>query len=109
LKSGDIVLCDLNQTRGREQGGTRPVVVVSHSRYAVIPGLFLAVPLTSIDRGLPHHVEVPADQATGLARISYAMTEQVRALSRRRIERQLGGVGSSTLAAMSEYLHMFIA
>jgi mRNA-degrading endonuclease toxin of MazEF toxin-antitoxin module len=56
-------------------------VVVSHQRYSVIPGLFLAVPLTSTDRGLRHHVAVPANEATGLARASYAMTEQIRALA----------------------------
>jgi mRNA interferase MazF len=109
LNSGDVLLCDLNPTRGHEQGRMRPVVVVSHRRYAVIPGLFLAVPLTSVDRDLPHHVEVPADAATGLARTSYAMTEQVRALSRRRIERQIGAVSVRTLAETSRFLHMFIA
>lgn len=93
---------------GREQGGVRPVVVVSHHRYAVIPGLFLAVPLTSRDRGLAHHIEVPADDGTALKQVSFAMTEQVRAMSDRRAGRQLGRVSSETLAAISRYLHLFI-
>jgi hypothetical protein len=38
LTSGDILLCDLNPVAGREQGGIRPVLVVSHHRYSVIPG-----------------------------------------------------------------------
>lgn len=93
---------------GREQGGIRPVVVVSHHRYAVIPGLFLAVPLTSRDRGLDHHVQVPADDGTGLKQISYAMTEQIRAMSDQRAGRQLGRVSGETLTAISRYLHLFI-
>ncbi len=93
---------------GREQGGIRPVVVVSHHRYAVIPGLFLAVPLTSRDRGLAHHVEVPADNGTGLKQASFAMTEQVRAMSDQRAGRQLGRVSSETLTAISRYLRLFI-
>jgi mRNA interferase MazF len=108
LTSGDILLCDLNPVAGREQGGIRPVVVVSHRRYAVIPGLFLAVPLTSRDRGLDHHVEVPADDGTGLKQVSYGMTEQVRVMSDRRVARQLGAVSSETLTAISRYLHLFI-
>jgi mRNA interferase MazF len=81
--SGDVLLCDLNPVAGREQGGVRPVVVVvSHPRYAVVSGLFIAVPLTSRHRGLEHHVEIPADVQTGLKQVSYAMTEQVRAISR---------------------------
>src|ERR1019366_5308846 len=108
LTSGDVLLCDLNPVAVREQGGIRPVVVVSHHRYSVIPGLFLAVPLTSRDRDLDHHIEVPADDVTGLKQVSYAMTEQVRAISNQRAGRQLGRVSSETLTAISRYLHLFI-
>lgn len=108
MTGGDVLLCDLNPVAGREQGAIRPVVVVSHHRYAVIPGLFLAVPLTSRDRGLDHHVEVPADDGTGLKQTSYAMTEQIRALSDQRAGRRLGRVSSETLTAISRYLHLFI-
>lgn len=107
--SGDVLLCDLNPVVGREQGGVRPVVVVSHARYSVIPGLFLAVPLTSRDRGLDHHVAIPADDISGLKQVSYAMTEQVRAMSRQRAGRQLGRASSETLTAISRYLHLFLA
>lgn len=109
MNSGDVLLCDLNPVTGREQGGIRPIVVVSHQRYAVIPGLILAVPLTSRDRGLEHHVGIPANDRTGLDRPSYAMTEQIRAVSDRRTGRRLGAVGDETLAAISRYLHLFLA
>jgi mRNA interferase MazF len=109
LTSGDILLCDLNPVAGREQGGVRPVVVVSHHRYAAIPGLFLAVPLTSRDRGLDHHVEVPASDETGLNQVSYVMTEQIRAISEQRAGRRLGAVSPETLSVVSRYLHLFIA
>lgn len=108
MTSGDVLLCDLNPVAGREQGGVRPVVVVSHHRYAVIPGLFLAVPLTSRDRDLDHHIEVPADERTGLKRISFAMTEQARAMSDRRAGSRVGRVSDETLTAISRYLHLFI-
>jgi mRNA interferase MazF len=109
VNTGDILLADLNPTTGQEQGGRRPVVVVSDRRYSAIPGLFLAVPLTSIDRGLPHHIAVPANKATGLNRTSYAMPEQIRALAYRRIERQIGSVDDATAGRISHYLHLFIA
>ena len=109
MTSGDVLLCDLNPVAGREQGGIRPVVVVSHQRYSVIPGLFLAVPLTARNRELDHHIAVPADAQTGLERGSYAMTEQVRAVSESRAGRHLGKVSSETLTRISRYLHLFIA
>ncbi len=109
MTSGDVLLCDLNLVVGREQGGIRPVVVVSHHRYSVIPGLFLAVPLTIRNRHLDHHIEVPADDDTGLKQVSYAMTEQVRTVSDQRAGRHLGTVTSETLTTISRYLHLFIA
>ena len=108
MTSGDVLLCDLNPVAGREQGGVRPVVVVSHRRYSAIPGLFLAVPLTTRNRDLDHHIEVPADADTGLKQVSYAMTEQIRAISDQRAGRQLGRVTSQTLTAISRYLHLFV-
>ena len=109
MTTGDVLLANLNLTLGGEQGGRRPVVVVSDRRYSVIPGLFLAVPLTSTQRGLPHHVPVPANTRTGLDRDSYAMTEQIRALAYRRIERQLGAIDEAIIGEISHFLHLFIA
>lgn len=108
VETGDIALVDLNPVAGREQGGRRPVLVVSHRRYSAIPGLFLGVPLTSTDRRLPHHVRVQSGDQTGLDRTSYAMTEQVRVLSLSRIDQRLGDLDEATFALVSRYLHLFI-
>jgi mRNA-degrading endonuclease toxin of MazEF toxin-antitoxin module len=45
---------------------------------------------------------------TRLKQVSYAMTEQVRAISEQRAGRQLGRVSGQTLTAISRYLHLFI-
>jgi mRNA interferase MazF len=66
------------------------------------------VPLTTRNRGLGHHMQVPADDDTGLKQVSYALTEQVRAMSDQRAGRQLGRVSSQTLTAISLYLRLFI-
>jgi len=73
-----------------------------------VPGLFIAVPLTTRYRGLEHHIEIPADDHTGLKKVSYAMTEQVRAMSNERAGRQLGRVSDGAMATISRYLHLFI-
>jgi mRNA-degrading endonuclease toxin of MazEF toxin-antitoxin module len=75
---------------------------------AVIPGLFLAVPLSTRDRGRNQHIEVPADDGTGLKKVPYARTEQVRAMPDQRAGRQRRRGSTGTLAAISRYLHLFI-
>lgn len=108
-KSRDIILVDLNPIAGREQGGKRPALVVSAPNYRVIPGLFLGIPLTSTQRNLPHHIRIPANRETGLERISFAMTEQIRALSHSRVVRRLGQLDERSFEPVSRYLHLFIA
>jgi mRNA interferase MazF len=66
------------------------------------------VPLTTRNRDLEHHIEVSADDSTGLKQVSYAMTEQVRAISEERAGRRLGRVSRQTLTGISRYLHLFI-
>ena len=70
-----------------------------------MPGLFIAVPLTTRHRDLEHHVEIPADGRTGLKQVSYAMTEQVRTMSHERAGRQLGRISDDALTIISRYLH----
>lgn len=66
------------------------------------------MPLTSTDRGLRHHVAVPADEGSGLTRMSYAMTEQIRTLAYGRIDRELGALDQPTMSRISRYIHLFI-
>jgi mRNA-degrading endonuclease toxin of MazEF toxin-antitoxin module len=53
-------------------------------------------------------VEIPADDQTGLKQVSYAMTEQVRAMSSERAGRHLGRIGDDALVTISRYLHLFL-
>lgn len=64
--------------------------------------------MTTRHRGLEHHVEIPADDRTGLKQVSYAMTEQVRTMYHERAGRQLGRISDDALTIISRYLHLFI-
>ncbi len=103
---GDIVWADLDPVLGRAQAGRRPVLVVSNAAYLVdlIPDLAVMVPLTSRDRGWESHVEVGAD----LPRPSWAMTEQVRTISRGRLGNLIGGADDETLDAVRVWLRDFL-
>jgi len=103
LFPGDVVWVDLDPTRGREQGGIRPGVVVSSAAFLrAVDALAIVVPLTSRERGWPNHVAVSG--ASGLSSPSWAMTEQPRCVSRERILRWTGSVDDDTFAAIRVYL-----
>jgi mRNA interferase MazF len=44
---GDVVWAELDPVRGHEQGGTRPVVVISEERFNSRSGTVIAMAITS--------------------------------------------------------------
>jgi mRNA interferase MazF len=108
LRRGAVAWVDLDPTRGREQRGTRPALVVASDEYlASVRGLVIVVPITSVDRGWPHHVPVRG-RRLGLTRPSFAMTEQPRTISIERAQRQTGLADDATMAEVDQWLADFI-
>lgn len=98
IRMGDVWYAVLDPIRGREQGGYRPVVVVSANWFHDISGaeLLLCVPLTSQDRQYATHVPI-APPKGGARKPSWAMCEQMRATSRDRFRKRLGHVDPATV------------
>jgi mRNA interferase MazF len=78
-------------------------LVVSPTRFNRGP-LIIAVPFTRTERGTPLHVAVSPPEG-GLREVSYAMCEQVRALSRKRLQERWGSAGTATLGRVAARLH----
>ena len=105
-----IWLADLSPTVGGEQRGRRPCVVVSSSLHCAFPiRTVIVVPLTTVDRGLPHHVPIASD-SSGLDRPSWARTDDVRAISEQRFVggRPLGILSESERDAVRAQLRLMI-
>ena len=80
--------------------------MVSGAEYlARVERLAIVVPVTSVDRQWPNHVEISGGE---LERDSWAMTEQVRAISRKRIIGKAGRAQGATLAAVRVWIADFL-
>lgn len=92
MRPGELYLADLGptHTRGFEQAGWRPVLVVHSEGFQRIPNLALICPLTRTDRGVPNHVPIEPDDYNGLRSSCFVMTEQIRAIDRRFVKTPLG-------------------
>jgi mRNA interferase MazF len=96
-RQGDVVWADPDPTRGSEQAKPRPFVVVSVNALNRSPiALSLVVPLTRTDFSNAIHLEIAPPEG-GLPERSFAMPEQLRALSHERVTRPLGELRSATL------------
>lgn len=107
LYAGRVVWAALDPVRGREQGGHRPVLVVSGAGFlSAVTTLLIAVPITTVDRDWPNHVRL--DGESRLPRESWAMTEQMRAMSRDRITAVSGFVTLECLGTVKMWLADFL-
>jgi len=105
---GDIVWAVLEPTRGNEQAGRRPCVVVSSRNHLrVVPTLVSVVPVTSRNRGWDSHI--PLDPAAVLPKESWAMSEQMRTLSRDRVQGEIGRVSDACLREILWWVRAFVA
>lgn len=107
LVRGAVVWAAPDPVVGVEQSGRRPLVVVASAGYLEhITNLVLAVPVTTSRRGWPNHVRLEGE--TGLDAECFAMTEQVRAISRARISKVAGSVDRATLQQIDGWLRDFL-
>lgn len=105
---GSVVWVSLDPTVGREQAGTRPAVVVASPGYLrAVQELAIVVPATTTDRRWPHHVPL-SGPSLSLPHTTYAMTEQPRTISRRRITGSAGHVDEACLVTIRRWLDDFL-
>jgi mRNA interferase MazF len=98
---GEVWLADLNPTRGSEQAGTRPVLILQNNSINRFTTTFLGIPLTTNLRraSLPTCVRLSQGEG-GLANDSVALCHQLRVLDKLRLRRRLGSVSDQTMAAI---------
>jgi len=95
-----VVWADPDPTRGTEQAKARPFVIVSIDQLNSSPlGLSLAVPLTRTDFSNALHLVIMPPEG-GIRETSYAMPEQLRALSHERITATLGALRGASLSEL---------
>jgi mRNA interferase MazF len=106
LAPGDVIWVAPEISVGREQAGRRPALVVAGADYLqTVDTLALVVPITTVDRGWPNHVEVIGAE---LRQRSWAMSEQLRTISRERLVARAGHADEATLAAVRGWLADFL-
>lgn len=107
MNRGDVYLARHDPVEGSEQGGTRPVVIVSRDTLNVTRAHVVTVPFTStvLPRPLPSHVLV-LKGAGGLRSNSTARAEQVRVMAKSRLLAHWGHLDHATMAQIDKALRL---
>lgn len=105
---GEIWMVNLNPTRGHEQAGVRPALVVSVDTFNHGPsGLAVVLPVTSRERGIPLHVPVDPPEG-GLTMRCFIKTEDVRSLAVERLTLRLGQVTGATMVQVEDRFRILL-
>jgi mRNA interferase MazF len=103
---GEVYQANPDPIAGSEQGGTRPVLIVSRNALNANAPIVIIVPLTSREnkkRLYPTHVELLAGEAS-LSKDSVALCEQVRAISKNRLTKRIGQLSSQKMSQVDATL-----
>jgi mRNA interferase MazF len=83
-KRGDIYYVDLGMGYGSEQGGIRPFIVVSNDAGNERSGIVVGIPVSTKKKTFTKtHVYIPKEY--GLKEDSFALTEQIKCIDKRRL------------------------
>ncbi|MFA5399804.1 MAG: type II toxin-antitoxin system PemK/MazF family toxin [Dehalococcoidia bacterium] len=105
---GEIRWADLSPTRGHEQTGLRPVLVVSHDVFNERSGTAIVVAITSQlqQAGFPLVLEL---KTGGLPKRSWAKISQIRTVSTERLGNKVGRLSHEELAKIIDGLNEIVA
>ncbi len=98
---GEVRWADLNPVQGHEQGGKRPVLILSQDVFNQRSGTVIALAITSQKQrvGFPLTLELTS---CNLPKQSWVKISQIRTLSTKRIGRKLGQVDPEELDQVVE-------
>ncbi|MDP3939329.1 MAG: type II toxin-antitoxin system PemK/MazF family toxin [Deltaproteobacteria bacterium] len=104
---GEIRWADLNPTRGREQAGQRPVLILSQDVFNERSGTVIAMALTSQPQraGFPLTLEL---ESRGLPKRSWVKISQIRTLSIERIGKRLGRASAEDMGQVIQGLNEIV-
>lgn len=110
IKRGDIFYADLNPVVGSEQGGTRPVLIISndignrHSPTVIVAAITSRVQTKA---KLPTHTAV--NDFEGLDKDSIILLEQIRTIDKQRLKQYMGLMTDNIMARVDKALAISIS
>jgi mRNA interferase MazF len=104
VSRGDIFLVALNPTRGSEIRKTRPCVIVSPDELNSHLRTFIVAPLTTGGHPYPFRV-----RCTFAGKGGHVVADQLRAVDRERLVKQLGRLSEATLNQLLGVLQAMFA
>lgn len=110
IKRGNVYYAELNPVIGSEQGGTRPVLIISNDVGNKHSPTVIVAPITSrvhTKTKLPTHTSVK--DFDGLDKDSIILLEQIRTIDKQRLKQYIGMIPDNLMARVDKALAISIS
>ena len=104
---GEVYWANLDPTKGQEQSGQRPVLVLSHDVFNERSGVVIAVALTSQPQKAGFPLTLPLS-SSGLPKRSWVKISQIRTLSQKRLGKRITRISPEEIDLVVEGLNEII-
>ncbi len=101
-RRGDIYMANLNPFKGSEQGGTRPVLILSNDIGNLFSSLIIVAPITSQLKKAKQPTHVLLKNVRGLSTESMVCLEQIDTIDKLRIKKYVGRLKREQMAAVED-------
>lgn len=92
MKQGEIWELYLNPTKGSEQSGRRPAVIISGNMLNTYSQVVIVCQLTTSIKNYKGNLNIKPNENNGLEKISEVLTFHVRSVSKTRLDKKIGKI-----------------
>ena len=97
MKKGEIWWVNFNPTKGSEQSGRRPAVIVSGNLFNTYAPVLYVCPITTKIKNYKGDVIIQPGSQSGIAETSELLIMHLRSISKNRLESKIGDLSQAQL------------
>ncbi|MBN4072689.1 type II toxin-antitoxin system PemK/MazF family toxin [Crocinitomix catalasitica] len=109
MKQGEIWYADLNPTKGREQAGFRPVVIISGNLLNQYLDIVICFPLTSKIKNYKGNLVLNPNKTNKLKKKSEILTFHIRSISKNRLVEKSGHITDDEISQLKISLNEILS
>lgn len=105
MKQGEIWELYLNPTKGSEQSGRRPAVIISGNMLNTYLQVVIVCPLTTSIKNYKGNLILEPNKNNGLEKTSEVLTFHVRSVSKTRLDKKIGKIPMEKVSIIKKTLN----
>lgn len=105
MKQGEIWELYLNPTKGSEQSGRRPAVIISGNLMNKYLQVVIVCPLTTSIKNYKGNLIIHPNEINGLEKVSEVLTFHVRSVLKTRLDKRIGNIPLKDIEVVKKTLN----